>query len=364
MIDNYQTLCQVSLLPMSKVVGILREWDCEFDCSASDQSLQLELMQILALNDVLDDYEKVVVDSVSFAKHYVQSVKAINSILSDEYYLDIDDCAFSHLQKTLLLCALEEEDPTSNFLIVLGSMLNVPQFEFLLTSPVMSQAFLNDLCKRMPAYIIDSTEQLLQEYGFVVPQALVLSEDIWKTVLSNCDAEALYPMKVASRKFHELVMQKTLPIESMIELAREKKYSVLYANRQSITKENYLELVKFVAYNGSLAALKVVIDIALEVHSDYDVICKREILCIVQATYNILLTFYFYERFEEYATNSQWELNARYRNYLEQGRELAKLKAELLTAKDNDMLKLLKNIDKQQHKMEESLELVRRVVIV
>lgn len=384
MIDNCQSLSQVSLLPMSKVVNTLRGWGCEFDCSTSDQSLRLELMQILALNGVLDAYEKAVVDSVSFAKHYVQSAKAIDSILSDEYYLEVD-CAFtetspsrsdksprskiegfcpsfSHLAKTLLICALEDGE-SSSYLIVLGTILNVLQFEFLVTSPAMSQTFLNDLCKRIPAYIIESTDQLLEEYGFVVPQALTLSEDIWKIVLTNCGPFAIHKMKLVSRKFHELATQTTLPMEVMIELAINGWYGTLYANRQSITKENYLELVKAVILKCSLRGVKAVIDIALKLHADYDVMCKREILCIIQASGNTEFMFYFYERFEEYVKNSQWELNARHQTYLQQGRELAKLKRELLTINDSDMPRLLRRIGIVEDELEHSLSLIKRATI-
>jgi hypothetical protein len=332
MMDNCTTLYQLSVLPVGNVIHKLEELGIETNPSQSDESLQLELMQIFADNDKLSPYDCTAVNDAIFAKYYLSQEASLNSILENEYYIEGIN-SFSHLEKVLLVCSLQYEDPedAKAFLMLLGENINTNNGEVLITSSVMSQPFLNNLLKRTPGYVVDNLVSVIEEYGFSVPQPIVIPESIWHNILSYSSGADVYVMSQVCKYTNRIASNVVLSQRQLIELIRERNNGALNANRKSISKENATVLVTNAVVFRNLQALQIVVDTALSEYGyyegRYEFIRAALPIILTNGTYEMLL--YSWRVFGEYIINAQPQLARFFNKYVSVRNSIAMLSKEL-----------------------------------
>lgn len=206
MIDFPATLFEVSKLPVGLIITQCQFFGIDIFPFQSDESIQLQYMRILSVNKVLNDLDHMVLQNQRFCRNYLN--QDVGSVLQREYFLEKIRC-FSHLEKVLLLSSLEENDSehTGCFLALLGEKLSLKKLEILITSSIMSQYFLNDLLKRTPGCIVDILEEIIEDYGFCIPQPLVLFESIWCKIFSECELEEMYSLSRVSCEMKSFVLK-------------------------------------------------------------------------------------------------------------------------------------------------------------
>lgn len=339
MIENCNTLHQLTTLPISNVANILELWGEKVKVTDPDIVLRMKFMHIVALNSALDPYDERVVNYPLFSQYYLQNESSISNTLENDYYIS-DVSSLSHLERVSLLCALESAEDSADYLILLGANITAKNFELLITSTIMSQSILNDLCTRMSGYILESNEHLLEEYGFVTPQDIVLPAEIWERIMYYADVHSLRELNLVSRDFLRLSQNVHVTADELSCLLVKKDYHTLYSNRRSINKENMIALVEVSIASGDLLMFKIVVTVAMKLcttcEEDYNF--KKQVVQLAKIQPDNVAPFeYCCELFKDFLTNTHPVLHMLFKQKKSCQQSLIRLSEELETAEGDDI---------------------------